>query len=164
MPQFEFATVLVPQLFWLAVIFAVLYFGVIRLTLPKLGRVMESREAKVTGDLDSAANAKAEADAMAERYQGEIAAAQEKARAAVSAAKAKGAASLEKKLAAANARLDEKLASAEAELDAARAKALSEIETVAAEAAADIVARLTGARLTPGEAQKAAADALGTRG
>ena len=63
MPQFEFATVLVPQLFWLAVIFAVLYFGVIRLTLPKLGRVMESREAKVTGDLDSAAHAKAERDA-----------------------------------------------------------------------------------------------------
>ena len=43
MPQFEFGTVFIPQLFWLAVFFVVLYFGIVRLTLPRLGKVMDER-------------------------------------------------------------------------------------------------------------------------
>ena len=53
MPQFDSATWL-PQLAWLAAIFAVLYFVVIRPTLPKVGRVIDERESRVAADLDAA--------------------------------------------------------------------------------------------------------------
>ena len=58
MPQFDFAAVTWPQLAWLALSFAILYFGVIRFTLPKLGKVMGEREDKIAGDIAAAVGLK----------------------------------------------------------------------------------------------------------
>ena len=60
----------------------------------------------------------------------------------------------------ASAELAAKTAASEAELDAERTSALAEIEAVAAEAAQDIVARLTGAKVTDAAARKAVAGAM----
>jgi len=145
MPQFEFSTFL-PQMVWLAIFFAVLYFGVVRLTLPKVGRVIEAREDQVSGDLSAAQGAKAESDRMAADYDAGVAAAQDAARARVAEARAAAALSIEAKLKASNAAIEAKSGAAQAELDAARSSALGEIEGVAASIAADIVERLTGER------------------
>lgn len=155
MPQFDFQNVFIPQLFWLAVIFAILYFGVVQLTLPKLGRVMQAREDQVTSDLDTAEAAKASADKLAADYDAGVAEAQEGARASLVAARAKSAKSIETKLAKANAKLAAKTQAADADLATARNNALGEIEAVAADAASDIVEKLTGKR--PAEAQAATA-------
>ncbi|MFS2111894.1 hypothetical protein ACCC88_19540, partial [Sphingomonas sp. Sphisp140] len=77
MPQFDFANVFLPQLVWLAIFFAVLYFAVVLPTLPKLGRTMQAREDQVTGDLDAAEAAKASADKLAADYEAGVAEAQE---------------------------------------------------------------------------------------
>ncbi|MGN6819594.1 MAG: F0F1 ATP synthase subunit B family protein [Sphingomonas sp.] len=145
MPQFD-PTFFLPQLVWLAIFFAVLYFGIIRLTLPRVGRVMQAREDQVSGDLGTAQTAKAEADGMAADYEASIATAQDAARGRVNEARSSAAAAIEAKLKASNAAIADRAAKAEAELEAARAKALGEIESVAAGAAADIVERLTGNR------------------
>ena len=58
----------------------------------------------------------------------------------------------EKKLAKADADVAAKLAAAEAELTAAKTSAMAEIEAVAAEAARDLVARLSGAKVSAAEA------------
>jgi len=145
MPQFEFSTFL-SQMVWLAIFFAVLYFGVVRLTLPKVGRVIEAREDQVSGDLSAAQGAKAESDRMAADYDAGVAAAQDAARARVAEARAAAALSIEAKLKASNAAIEAKSGAAQAELDAARSSALGEIEGVAASIAADIVERLTGER------------------
>lgn len=146
MPQFDFQTVFWPQLVWLAVFFTILYFGIVGPTLPKLGKVVTEREGKITGDIDSAAAAKANADALGADYAAGITAAQDAARARLNQARAESSAAIEAQLSAANARLDADAASAKASLDVARANALAEIESVAGEAAADIVEKLTGAR------------------
>lgn len=159
MPQFDLA-VFVPQLVWLTVFFAILYFGVVSLTLPRLGRVMETREATVTGDIAAAETAKADADRMAEEYDAGIEAARHGARDTVGAAKGKATAALEAKLAEGNAANDARLAAAEADLAGARNRALGEIEGVAADVAADIVERLTGARPDATAATAAARGAL----
>ena len=159
MPQFDLANFL-PQLVWLALFFAILYFGVVRMTLPKLGRVMTARENQVTGDLDTAAAAKAEADRMAADYDRGVAAAQDVARAKLGEARAAATAALEGKLAASKAVLDARAEEAQAGLDAALAKAFGQIETVAADAAADIVEKLTGARPVTGDVSAAARAAL----
>ena len=83
MPQFDFANVTWPQLAWLALFFVVLYFGVVRMTLPKLGKVMEQREDKITGDLSAAQAAKETADQVDARYHAEMDASREQARQAI---------------------------------------------------------------------------------
>ena len=146
MPQFEFATVFWPQLIWLSIIFAVLFFGVVMPTLPKIAHVVDERESKVAGDLLAAEGAKATADKMAVDYAASIAESQNSARASLFEAKAKAAQSGEAALAKANAKVDAKLAAAEIALATAKTSALAEIEGIAAQASGDIVEKLTGAR------------------
>jgi F-type H+-transporting ATPase subunit b len=145
MPQFDLAN-FVPQLVWLTIFFAILYFGIVRMTLPKLVKTMDAREGQVTTDLTTAEKAKAEADQMAATYAAGIEEAHKSARAAIADAKAKAAASIENAIAAGAAVIAEKAAAADASLSAARNKALGEIESVASDAASDIVERLTGKR------------------
>lgn len=159
MPQFELANFL-PQLVWLAVFFAILYFGVVRLTLPRLGKVMTAREDQVTGDLDVAGRAKDEADRMQADYDASVAEAQVNARARLGEAQRTVAQRLEAKLAESKAALDAGFAEAQASLEAARAGAMTEIESVAADAAGDIVEKLTGTRPAPTETAGAARAAL----
>ena len=160
MPQFDFANVFWPQLIWLAIFFAILYFGIVQATLPKLGRVIDAREGQMTGDIATAERAKAEADRLAADYDAGVAAAQDDARSKLVAARASAAAAVEATLAAANRDLDAKAASAQAALDTARGNAVAEIEQVAADAAAAIVEKLTGKRPADAEAQAAARAAI----
>lgn len=160
MPQFEFARVFWPQLIWLAIFFAVLYFGVIQLTLPKLGKVMNAREDQVTGDLATAEQAKAAADGLTADYDAGVAAAQDAARARLAAARSSAAAAVEARLSSAKAAVDARTADAQEALDAARARALAEIESVAGDAASAIVEKLTGARPAEGDAAAAVRAAL----
>ena len=87
MPQFDFAHVFWPQLIWLLLSFAVLYFGVVRLTLPRLGKVVDARASQIAGDLAAAKAAKADADAHHLGYQAELEGAREKARGEIAEAK-----------------------------------------------------------------------------
>ena len=97
MPQFDFANPIVwAQLAWLGLAFLILYFGIVRLTLPKLSNMVTVREDQVAGDLSTAERAKGEADAMAAAYAAGIGDAHKAARTAVATAKAKAATSVEK--------------------------------------------------------------------
>lgn len=161
MPQFDFGNPTVwAQVFWLGVCFSVLYFGIVKLTLPRLVRTIDARETQVTGDIATAEAAKAEADALAATYAAGIEDAQKAARTKVNEARAKAASNIEKTVMTATAKLAEKAAAAEATLAAARAKALGEIESVAADSASDIVERLTGSRPDAALLKKAASTAM----
>ena len=160
MPQFQFSTFL-PQMVWLAIFFVILYFGIVRLTLPKVGRVMQARDDQVAGDVATAEAAKAEADRMAAEYDAGVASAQDAARAKLVEARGSAAAALEATLKQLNDVIAAKAAKAEADLDAARGRAMGEIEGVAANVAADIVERLTGTRPADAAATGAARAALG---
>lgn len=144
MPQFNFAEVFFSQIFWWAILFAILYFGVVRLTLPKLGKVMEARIDKVTGDIEAAEQSKLASDKMNEDYQVGLTTARDEARNMLSDAKSKAAASIEKQSALAQVKADEAIAAAQVEIEKARSNAMTEIEAVAAEGASAIVEKLTG--------------------
>lgn len=156
MPQFDFANVLLPQLVWLFVFFAILYFGIVRLTLPKVGNVMAAREDRVNGDIAAAEAAKAASDSARSDYDAGLDAAHKAARARIAEAQAAAAANVDAVLAKSDAAIAEKLASADARLAASRQSALAQIDAVASEAAADIVERLTGKRPASGVLSKAA--------
>ena len=145
MPQFDFADVFVPQLFWLAIFFAVLYFGIVRTTLPKLGKVMDARESTITGDLASARDAKDRADALAEEVRSERERHRESALGTISAAKDEAAAASAQRLAAADAVIQTRRGEAQIRIAQSHDEARGSIRHVATESAQAIVAKLTGA-------------------
>src|SRR3546814_19685619 len=62
MPQLQqIAETYASQLFWLLLVFGILYFGIARAMLPKVGRVIQSREAQIAGDLAEAQSAQTRA-------------------------------------------------------------------------------------------------------
>jgi len=143
MPQFDphnFA----PQLAWLAIIFAILYFGVVRLTLPKVGKVVDGRTARVDGDITAAATAKAQSDSMTAAYERDIAAARAQAQAAITTSHDATASEIEGRLAALDAELAAHMQAAEAAIAARRDTALAEVDSLAKSLGDDIVARLLG--------------------
>ncbi len=156
MPQFEPANFL-PQLVWLGLIFAVLYFLVVRPTLPKVGRVIDQREANIAADLGAAESAKGEADAIRHAYDAAMAEARAKAQAAVGEARTAAARAVEERMRGVATRLDAAQADADSRIEAARAAARTQLDASAAEVTGALVKRLTGVTVDPAEAAVALA-------
>ncbi len=143
------------QWFWLALVLAVIYFGIGRGMVPKIEKVVEDRNAKIAGDLAAAEKARGAADEAEERARKADADARAAAQAVTAQAKAKAAKDAEGRLAKADAALAEKLAAAEGALAKARGNAIKSLEAVATEAAQDIVTRVSGAKVTAADATTA---------
>ena len=63
MPQIEqLPLIFTSQLFWLAVVFGILFFGIGRGMLPKIQSTVEARETRIADDLKRAEAARAEAE------------------------------------------------------------------------------------------------------
>ena len=156
MPQLtQLGDVAFSQWFWLALVLAVLFFGVGRGMLPKIEATVDDRDKRIADDLAAAERARAAADATEEQWRAKMTAAQADAHQSAVAAKAKSAEEAAKRLAKADAVVADKLGAAEAALNSARTKALASIESVASEAARDIVAKVSGAKVSAADADGA---------
>lgn len=151
MPQFD-TTTFASQLFWFGLCFVVLYFAVVRPTLPKVGRVIDAREAQVAGDLDKAEAARGAADAIRIAYDEAIRAAQDSAAAQINAARDAAARTVAAQVAALTARLDAEAAAAADRLAAARAAARASLAQTMAELTSDAVSRVAGISISADEA------------
>ena len=143
------------QFFWLLIVFGLIYFTIGHGMLPKIEASMDARDRKIADDLAAAERARAEADNLGDSGAADLTAARTEAQAKSSAAKAKAAKDADVRLAKADAEISTKVAASEAELAKAKAKALAGIEAVAADAAADIVAKVSGAKVTSAQAATA---------
>jgi F-type H+-transporting ATPase subunit b len=161
MPQLNFADFM-PQLFWLAVTFIILYLAMARLALPRVARVLEARERKVSEDLARAEKLKAEADEALAAYNKALTDARGRAQAALQQAAAAAADEQAKRDAAFAAALAERTRAAEERIGAAKHSALSEIRGVALDSAGAMVDKLIGG-LPPAEIAGAVDAALGER-
>lgn len=148
------------QFFWLLLVFAFLYFVIGRGMVSKIDANVDARSRKIADDLAAAERARAEADTLVSGGSDALNTARGEAQAKAAAAKAKGAKDAEARLAKADEEIAAKLALAEADLAKARAKAMDGIEKVTAEAAADIVAKVSGAKVSAAQAASAAKAAL----
>lgn len=145
MPQLQqIAETYASQLFWLLLVFGILYFGIARAMLPKVGRVIESREAKIAGDLAEAQSAQTRASEAQTVQAATLAKAREEAQGIVGAASARMQEESAARLAVLDEDLGKRISEAEAQIASAASAASAELDKVAAAAAADIVARLTG--------------------
>lgn len=153
MPQInQLMLVYQSQWFWLLLVLGVIYFVIGKGMLPKIEKTVDDRDARIASDLAEAQRARAEADDVAERVRLAEVEARAGAQAVAAEAKAKAAKDAENRLTKANAEIADMASAADAALAAARARALESLETIATEAALDIVAKVSGAKVTPAQA------------
>ena len=162
MPQLDPAT-FPTQLFWLAVVFVVLLILMARVGLPRVREVIETRAAKIDGDLAAAADARGRSESVLADYAKALAAARAEAQTTVRAmieAIAKDQAQRENALLA---QLNAEARAAEARIGAAKTAALANVRQIATEAAEAATARLVGSPLPAAEIEAAVAHVLAER-
>lgn len=148
------------QLFWLIITFGLIYLVIGRAMLPKITANVEARDDRISGDLAAAQSARAQADETEEAYRLKTIESRAEALKVTKAAKDASARASEARVAAADAETREKVAAAEARIRTATDTALGDIEAVASEAAAEMVAKLSGAKVTSEQAAKAVKAAI----
>lgn len=161
MPQLtQFMTVYQSQWFWLLLVLGAIYFIVGRGIVTKVEDTVDDRDAKIASDLAAAERARSEADSIEDRLRTRMNDVHAEAQELAAAAKAKANAAAEKRIATADAALASKAEEASAKLAEARAAAMAAIEDVASDVTRDIVAKLTGQKVSDAEVRKAVAGAL----
>lgn len=145
MPQLDFSS-WPPQLIWLAITFATLYFLMARVALPRIATVLEQRRDRIAADLDEAARLKQETEDAISAYEAALAEARAKAHAIAAETRDQ----LNAELDAERARLDREIAAktveAEQRIGAVKRAALGEVDQAAGETAEAIVRLLIGAK------------------
>lgn len=150
MPQLDLATY-PSQLFWLAVNFALLYWLMAKLALPRIGQILEARAASIKADLDNAAKLKSEAENILLNHDKNIAEAKNRARFLIKQAHDEIAFERDKQIAALDKKLDARVSDAEAKMNAAKAKTLQQINPLSEELANLMVQKLLGKTQTNGD-------------
>ena len=144
-----------PQLIWLVLTFGILYLLMKRIALPRIGGVLQARQARILGDLEEADRLRRETQEAIAAYEQALAEAKQKAHGIADQGRAK----LKAEMAAERARLDHELgakaAEAEARIETARVSALKDVNVVAADVAIDLVKQLIGLTPSSAEAEKA---------
>jgi len=160
MPQFWIED-FIPQLFWLAVSFAVLYFLMSRVALPRIADVLEQRQSRIASDLDKAEEFKRKAEQTLAEYEAAVAGARAEAQALLAEQAVRSAAEAERRGAEVADRLAREAAEAGQRIAASKAEALQEVRGLSADLASAAVARLIGLEVPPVEAAAAVEAALG---
>ncbi|WP_353205322.1 ATPase [Sphingomonas sp.] len=145
MPQLsQIGEIYASQLFWLAIVFALIYFGIGKAMVPKIEKTVDDRNARIQGDIAAAEGARATALASEREYQAGLDSARSTATVAIVAAKTRVTASTEASLKTSDAAMAAQIAIATAHIDSSKTAALAEIETATTDAVAQIVAKLSG--------------------
>jgi F-type H+-transporting ATPase subunit b len=143
------------QLLWFAITFAVLYWIISRIAIPRIGGILEQRRVRLEGDLKEADRLRQETDRAIAAYEAALAEARQRAHGIAEETRASIKADIDGKRAAVEADLQRKVAEAEARIAATKTQALGNVEEIAADTAAALVASLTGT-----VSEKAARDAV----
>ena len=149
MPQIsQIGEIYASQLFWLAIVFALIYFGIGKAMVPKIEKTIDDRTARISGDIAAADAANQTALGLDTAYQAGVEVARGQAFKAVTEAKARAIATADATVSAGDDVAAAKIAAATVRIDAAKATAAAEIETATVDAVEDIVAKLSGVAVT----------------
>ena len=156
MPQItQLPFIFFSQLFWLAIVFGIIFFGIGRGMLPKIQSTVDAREKQIAEDLERAQAARAKADETEAKWRARMDAARAEAARLAQEAKQESAKATEAKVKKAADKIGLKVESAETKIREAVAAARAEIEAVSAEATQDMVSRLTGIKVDQKDAATA---------
>ena len=156
MPQIEqLPFIFASQLFWLALVFGLLFFGIGRGMVPRIQSTVDLREKTIADDLAAAQQAREAAEETEAAYRARIDASRAQAAGVTQEARQASARETETKVRAAAEKIAAKVASAEADIRAAALAAQAEVEAAAIDATQEMVARLTGMKVDRAQAEAA---------
>jgi F-type H+-transporting ATPase subunit b len=144
------------QLIWLAITFAILYYMMAKVIVPRLSGLIETRRQTIANDLDQASGMRARAEEAGAAYEKSLAEARAKAQAIAQETRTALTSETEGRRKALEAELAGKLSAADAAIQARTAAAMSNVQAIAVETAGAIVERLTGRAPNSGALAKAA--------
>jgi F-type H+-transporting ATPase subunit b len=161
MPQLaQLPDVFWSQLFWLAIVFGIIFFGIGLGMLPKIESTVEARDSKIADDLASAAQARERANEIEAAWRARLDESRTEALRVTERSRQQMARDAEARIKAADDEIRGRSEAAEARIREAAAAALGDIENVAAEAAQDLVSKLAGASVSRDRAVQAVKAAL----
>jgi len=142
-PPFDSST-FPSQILWIAITFGLFYLFLKRVIMPRLGGILEVREARIAQDIEKANKMKGDADAAVAAYEQELAEARGNANAIGQ--KARDGAKMDAETArkSIEASLEQKLAEAEARVAKIKDTAMQDVGSIAEETASAIVSALGG--------------------
>jgi F-type H+-transporting ATPase subunit b len=154
LPQFEFQHWF-GQIVYLIFLFAILYWLMAKVFVPRLRGVIDQRAATIADAVQTARQVQAEAAGQAEAAKAEVEAARAGSRAMATAAKARVTDAANALAAEEEAVVNARIAEAETAIGKTRDAAMTNVATIAADTAAAIVERLTGKAPSAAEADAA---------
>ncbi|MFA4894545.1 hypothetical protein [Brevundimonas sp.] len=154
LPQFEFQHWF-GQIVYLIILFALLYWLMARVFVPRLRGVIDQRAATISDAVSAARQVQAEAAGQAEAAKAEVEAARASSRSTAAAAKARVTEQANARAAEEEAVVNARIAEAETAIGKTRDAAMTNVASIAEAAAGAIVERLTGK--APSAAEAAAA-------
>lgn len=140
-----------PQLVWLVITFAALYFIMARMAIPRIGAVIEQRRDRIASDLDHAEQLKRRTEEAIAAYEQALAEARAKAHAIAQEARKTLNAEIDQERADLDKKIAAKTTEAESHIQAAKTAALSHVREIASETATEIVQSLIGEKPTKAE-------------
>ena len=143
MPQLDITT-FAPQLIWLSITFAAMFFIMWKIAVPKISDALETRQMRIEDNLNKAEDLKREAEATLAAYEKALADARAQAHNDIQAIQAKLHEAAAKEEAELGEKLDAKLAKSEKAIAAEVNKAMESVRDVAIDVAAEAVQKLTG--------------------
>jgi F-type H+-transporting ATPase subunit b len=143
MPQLDLST-FPSQLFWLAVTFLLLYLLMSWVALPRVSAMIVARRARIEGDLERAAQMKAEAEAVMAAYERSLADARAQAQATLKEAMDRFAAEAAERQRKAAEALSAETSAAERRIADAKTQALASLRAVAIDVARTATRKLVG--------------------
>ncbi len=158
-PPFDPAT-FSTQLIWLAITFAVLYFMLSRVALPRIGGIIEARKARIEGDLKEAERLRQETDKAVAAYEAALAEARKDAGKIAEDTRQSIRDDIEGKRKVVETDLSARMSEADARIQASKSAAMGSVDAIAAETAQALVAQLGGGA-SEAEAFAAVAEAKG---
>jgi F-type H+-transporting ATPase subunit b len=155
MPQFEVAN-WPGQIFWLLVTFAVVYFALSKVYIPRMRHGIDTRRERIGEDMAEARRLRDEAEAQAEIARAQMAEARAAAQRTSAEAKARAAHEAAERQRALQSDLDARLGEAEGRIRTARDQAMGQVKGIAVETAAAIAEKLSGQPVATAEVEAAA--------
>ena len=134
------------QIIWFVITFALLYFLMSRLALPRVGAIVNARAGKISGDLSDAQNLKDQTDQAISGYEKKLADARTNAQSIAGQTRDKLMGEADERRKTLEGKLADRLHEAEKTIAQTKTQAMSNVRGIATDTAAAIVERLLGTK------------------
>ena len=133
-----------PQLFWLGLTFATLFFIMSKIALPRIGEVIGERRDRIARDIEAAGKLKSDTDKALADYEKALADARTNASGIAKQTRDRLGAETEAEKARVEKQITAKFQEADARIAATKSKALSAVNDIAADTASAVISKLIG--------------------